>query len=161
MAGEMERADPKYIIRKEMEEVVSRRSVLGTSVFYSEEEENIWKNAMDILSDNKPRVIAIKTRGALGGHYTYDAEGMLEGYLWPARPEPHLPRGLPSARQVCLYALLYSLRAIDYNPREISQYGELSEFAMPFKASTLDELDRITRLYRFVKTYLISLLRIA
>ena len=153
MSAEMERAEMKnhIIVRKYMEEVLNRSSPLGTSVFWSEEEEDIWKQAMDILSNNKPRVIAIKTRGALGGHYTYDAEGMLEGYLWPARPEPHLPRGPPSARQVCLYALLYSLRAIDYNPRAISEYDELSEFAMPFKASTLDELDRITGLYRFVK----------
>jgi len=160
--------DPKVIIRKEMEAVYLRRES------WSREEVDAWRKAMIYLSDDvSPRVLSLKSWGALGVYSSYESDkdnkGSFERFLRPRKPDIALVDGRipkdydyasaehnapaqPRAGQVALLAVLYSLRSIDYNISDIeSEYDNLKEYALFINSSRLDEVTGMSKLYRYIR----------
>ena len=125
MAGEMERADPKYIIRKEMEKVLEK-TPMGKDVAI------IWKTAMEGLLKNAS--FSYKMEGTIGSE---DIEKILD-------PK----KGIPTARQLEYFALFRMLERYNYMGTELSEeYYRVSAMSISFSQETMDEIASEIGLY--------------
>ena len=117
MAGEMERADPKYIIRKEMEKVLEE---LGGR--YA----NNWKGAMEGLLKNASFSLEVK-----GGISSENIENILNTE----------DGKIPTASELQHYALIRMMREFDYRGSEIdSGYERISMMSITFYQETMNEI---------------------
>lgn len=127
MAGEMERADPKFIIRKEMEKVPFEKTQMG------KEAAIIWNKAMEGLLKNAS--FSYKVEGTIGSE---DIEKLLDPV-----------KRLPTARQLEYFALIRMLERYNYMGPEFSlgDYYRLSAMSISFSQETMDDIASEIGLY--------------
>jgi hypothetical protein len=148
MAGEMERADPKFIIRKEMEKVLRE---LGSVVW-----EKLWKKAMEGLLKNAS--FSYTTRGAINSD---DIENILDteaeevaNIRWMESSAEYearkkaVKRNQPTAIQLQHFALLRMLNIYEYHGSELAdEYYRISMMSILFSQQTMDEIASHNELY--------------
>jgi hypothetical protein len=125
MAGEMERADPKFVIRKEMEKVLEK-TPMGKDVAI------IWNKAMEGLLKNAS--FSYKTEGTISGE---DIEKLLDPV-----------NRIPTARQLEYFALIRMLERYNYMGTELSSvYYRVSAMSISFGQDTMDDISSEIGLY--------------
>jgi hypothetical protein len=151
MAGEMERADPKFIIRKEMEKVLKE---LGSVVW-----EKLWKKAMEGLLKNAS--FSYKTLGAIKSD---DIESILDtqaeevaNIRWMESDSEYearkkaVKRNQPTASQLQEFALIRMMRQYDYHGSEFdSGYYRISMMSIAFYQETMNEIATHNTLYAYM-----------